>query len=50
MSIFAVFGQKYSFWGQIWSNKSKLFVEAEVQHLDWFKYVEFDGDFPFLPF
>ena len=44
MFIFSVFDRKYSFWGQIWSKKSKLFVEANIQHLDYIKYVKFGGD------
>ena len=35
---------------QIRFKKSKLFVEVELWNLDWFKYVEFDGDFNFIAF
>ena len=30
--------------------KSKLFVEAESWNLDWYEYLEFDGEFPFFNF
>ena len=36
--------------GQIWSNKSKLSVSAEIWQLDQFEYAEFDGDVHFLVF
>ena len=49
MFIFFVFDHNYHFWGKIWFKNSKLFVEAEIQQLDWLERVEFDGNFSFFP-
>ena len=47
MFIFCVFQRKYSFLGNL-LQKSKLFVETEIQDLHQFQYVEFDGNFHFF--
>ena len=51
-----LFSTGNTIFGQIWSKTSKLSVYADVGHLDWFKYVEFNGDihlfrfWPEIPF
>ena len=45
-----VFKQKYPFYVKFISLKSKLFVETQIWILDYFKYVEFDSDFHYIPF
>ena len=42
---FFCFRLKVSFLEQISFKKSKLFVEVEIQNLDFFEYVKFDGNF-----
>ena len=39
-----------TFFEQIWSKKSKLSAQAEIWHLDQFKYAELNGDAHFFRF